>query len=180
VEVVMGTEAWLEGPLDGIPPLLMPAAHALVQARRELHAAAHGLDADALWQRPGGAAAVGFHLRHIAGSIDRLLTYARGVQLDDAQMNALRAETTPLPQVSAEELLAGVDVAIGRTLDVLKRTPEAELLAARAVGRKRLPTNVLGLLFHIAEHTARHTGQTIATCKVVRADVAVGQKEPAP
>lgn len=165
----MSTEAWLEGPLEGVPKLLMPAAHALVQARRELHDAAQSVGHDELWQRPGGAAAVGFHLLHIAGAIDRLLTYARGEQLNDAQRDALRAETQPQPNATASELLAAVDAAIERALDVIRSTPDSQLLEPRAVGRKQLPTNVIGLLFHIAEHTARHTGQTIATSKVVRA-----------
>jgi uncharacterized damage-inducible protein DinB len=172
----MSVEAWLAGPLDGVPPLLMPAAHALVQARAELRAAAEGLGPDELWQRPGGAAPVGFHLRHIAGSVDRLLSYARGAQLSEAQMAALRAETTPSTDATAAALLAEADAAIERAIDVLKRTPEPELLAPREVGRKRLTTNVLGLLFHIAEHTARHTGQTIVTCRVVR----VAREAPSP
>lgn len=175
----MAVEAWLSGPLEGVPPLLMPAAHALVQARSEVRAATEGLTVDDLWQRPGGAASIGFHLRHIAGSTERLLTYARGEQLSEAQLAAAREETTPGGPGAAAELLSAVDVAIDNALAVLKRTPEAELLAPREVGRKRLPTNVLGLLFHIAEHTARHTGQTIATSKVVRAQAPAGRKEVA-
>lgn len=165
----MSVEAWLGGPVAGVPPLLTPAAHALLQSKRELRAAAEGLGVDALWQQPAGTASVGFHLRHIAGSIDRLLAYARGAQLSETQLSALRAETVPLPDATADILLTDVDAAIERAIDVLKRTPEPELLAPREVGRKRLPTTVLGLLFHIAEHTARHTGQIIVTSRVVHA-----------
>jgi hypothetical protein len=82
-------EAWLRGPLDGIDPVLMPAAHALVQAGEDLQQAASDLTVEQLWVTPGGAASPGFHLRHIAGSIDRLLTYARGEQLNEAQRQAI-------------------------------------------------------------------------------------------
>ena len=85
-------EVWLRGALPGIPPPLMPAAHCLLQCREEIGIAAASLTFEQLWARPGGAASAGYHLRHIVGSLDRLLTYARGAQLDRAQMVALRAE----------------------------------------------------------------------------------------
>ncbi|MBA3441275.1 MAG: DinB family protein, partial [Pyrinomonadaceae bacterium] len=91
----MQTEAWLRGPLDGIDPLLMPAAHALVQAATDIEQAAQNLTVQELWSRPGGAASVGFHLRHVAGSIDRLFTYARGKQLTAEQHQALALEAIP-------------------------------------------------------------------------------------
>jgi len=148
----------------------MPVAHALIQAREDLHAAASEITNEQLRMRPGGAASIGLHLRHIAGSIDRLLTYAAGRQLSPEQLDAARAEPhIDDASASAGELLAGVDRAIDRVLEVVRATKEDELLAPREVGRARLPSNVLGLLFHIAEHTQRHTGQTIVTSKVVRA-----------
>ena len=88
----MEPEAWLRGPLPDVDPYLMPAAHALVQSGEDLARAVEGLGAEQLWARPGGAASVGFHLRHIPGSIDRLLTYARGEALSDAQRAAAKAE----------------------------------------------------------------------------------------
>jgi len=162
-------EAWLRGPLSGYSPLLMPAAHCLVQCREEIRATASQLSVDDLWSRPGGAASAGFHLRHIAGSIDRLLTYARGGQLDRTQQLALRAEgETGDPPAMAEELIANAESAIQIALDTLRATPDADLLVPRAVGRAGLPSNVLGLLFHIAEHTHRHTGQLATTVRIVR------------
>lgn len=148
----------------------MPAAHALVQASEDLATAARDLPTDALWQRPGGAASVGFHLKHIAGSIDRLLTYARGDLLDERQRAVLAAEQDAgEPPADAASLVRAAQDAIGRALDVLRRTRPGELLEPRGVGRARLPTTVLGLLFHVAEHTQRHTGQVITTSKIVRA-----------
>jgi uncharacterized damage-inducible protein DinB len=165
-------EPWLRGPVPGVPPLLMPAAHALLQSQQDVQRMADGLDAEQLWARPGGAASVGFHLVHLAGALDRLLTYARGEQLSQAQMAALRAEASPAdPRPTADETLRVVDAAIERALEQLRATDQASLLDAREVGRQRLPSNVLGLLFHAAEHTQRHAGQVIATAQVVRADV---------
>jgi uncharacterized damage-inducible protein DinB len=162
-------EAWLSGPVAGVPPLLMPAAHALIGARNDLTTAAGGLSTDQLWDRPGGAASVGFHLRHIAGSLGRLYTYARGLPLTDAQRAALRVEgESGTPPAGAEALLDIVTRAVEEALDVLRSTRDDELLEFRGVGRAQLPSNTLGLLFHGAEHTQRHTGQVIATAKILR------------
>lgn len=162
-------EAWLRGPLEGIDPYLMPAAHALVQASEELQTVPAGLTVEQLWDRPGGAASVGFHLRHIPGSIDRLLTYARGEGLSEAQLRAHPLEGEPGdPAAGAEELIAGAVAGIERAMEVLRSTSRDRLLEPRRVGRLGLPSNVIGLLFHIAEHTQRHVGQVTTTTKVVR------------
>ena len=167
--MAMSPEFWLRGPVEGIPPLLMPVAHALLQSRKDLHEAAEPLSALELWDRPGGAASVGFHLRHIAGSVDRLFTYARGEPVRDEQLTALRREGNPCsPPATAKELLVFVDMVLEDAVHSLKEVPQEELLMARAVGRARLPSNVLGLLFHAAEHTQRHTGQVITTSKIIR------------
>lgn len=165
----MAPEAWLRGPIGGIDPHLMPAAHALVQCREELTAAVRDLTKDQLWARPGGAASVGFHLRHVAGSLDRLLTYARGQALTDDQRRAAGAEGAPGEDPDPTALLAGVTAAVDAALAQLRATDPATLLDPRAVGRAGLPSTVLGLVFHAAEHAQRHTGQVIATSKVVRA-----------
>jgi uncharacterized damage-inducible protein DinB len=164
----VAVEAWLTGPVEGVDAYLQPAAHALLQSRDDLPQAVAGLVPAQLWLRPGGAASIGFHLRHIAGAIDRLLAYARGEALTDAQLTAARAEHGPGDEESAP-LIARVHAAIDFALAQLRATPRERLLEAREVGRAHLPSTVLGLLFHAAEHTQRHTGQVIATAKVVRA-----------
>ena len=163
----MATEAWLSGPVAGILPELQPAAHMLTQSARELEAATAPLSSVELWARPGGAASVGFHLRHIAGSIDRLLTYARGESLSDAQRAALASEGVE-SQSSVGELWAEAHAAIERTLDALRSADRNTVFDHRAVGRAQLPSSVYGLLYHVAEHTVRHTGQVIATSKAIR------------
>lgn len=169
-------EAWMRGPVEGIPPLLMPVAHALIGAREDVAAAIDGMDADELWARPGGAASAGFHAVHLAGSLDRLFTYARGEQLNDAQRQALAAESAPSdPPPSARMVLDVVHAAVEKALAQLRATDPGTLLEPRGVGRKQLPSNVLGLLFHAAEHTQRHVGQVVTTAKVVRG---IGGTEP--
>lgn len=162
-------EPWLRGPVPRIPALLQPAAHAFLMAREDIHAALAGVTAEQLWLEPGGAASLGFHLGHLAGSTGRLMAYARGEALSDAQRAALARErelSTRRPPL--EELLAAWDGAVAAVLEQLAATPEEALAEPRAVGRARLPSTVLGLLFHAAEHAARHTGQIVTTAKVVR------------
>jgi uncharacterized damage-inducible protein DinB len=161
-------EAWLRGPINGVAPVLLPVAHALTQASEDIEASASGLTPEQLWAAPGGAASVGFHLRHIAGSIDRLLTYARGSQLNGTQRGVLAAEGER-SSADARVLILEAQQAIGTALQALRDTPESSIFEARKVGRNGLPSTVLGLLVHIAEHTQRHTGQIITTAKIVRA-----------
>jgi uncharacterized damage-inducible protein DinB len=160
-------EAWLRGPIAGIPASLQPVAHALVQVREEVEGAVAGLTSGQLGARPAGVASLAFHLLHIPGSVDRLFTYARGEALSDSQRLALAAEKDPAAADSAS-LLAGLFAGIDGALARLREWPEASLFEPRAVGRRALPSTVLGLLFHAAEHAQRHSGQVIVTARLVR------------
>ena len=161
------TEVWLRGPVTGIPPLLMPVAHALLQAKEDVARAAEGLSDEALWTRPGGAASAGFHLFHMAQSLDRLMTYARGETLTDSQRVALALEKSGEIDVGADDLIELVATSIERALRQLRCTSESALIGERRIGRSLVPSTVLGVLFHAAEHTTRHAGQLITTVKVV-------------
>jgi uncharacterized damage-inducible protein DinB len=162
-------EVWLRGPVEGVPPVLMPAAHAFLQVGEEVADVASSLTAADLWTRPGGAASAGFHLQHIVGATDRLLTYARGEGLNDSQKAYLKSEGTPgEPAATVESLVAAVQKSIADAVDVLRRMPAENVTQARAVGRAALPTTVLGLLFHAAEHAQRHAGQLTTTVKILR------------
>jgi uncharacterized damage-inducible protein DinB len=160
-------EVWLRGEtVEGVPPLLQPVAHSLLQCREEVMAALPGLSAEQVWARRG-AASIGFHVRHAAGSLDRLLTYARGESLSPAQMAAFKAEQEPdLSPDAGAKLLVAFDEAVGRALDQLRGTSADTLLDRRGVGRAQLPTTVVGLLFHAAEHTQRHVGQLATTIRL--------------
>ena len=165
----MAPEAWLRGPVRGVDPWLMPAAHALVQIREDLSAAVSGLSSAQLAARPGGAASLEFHLRHVAGSLDRLLTYARGEALSEPQRRAAAAEATPGEHPDPAALLAALSAAVDAALAQLRSTDPSTLGDARPVGRGRLPSTVGGLLFHAAEHAQRHAGQAITTARIVLA-----------
>jgi uncharacterized damage-inducible protein DinB len=161
-------EVWLRGAVEGVAPYLQPVAHALLQCREEVELHVAALTPEQLWRRPGGAAAIGYHVRHAAGSLDRLFTYARGEALSPEQMAALKAEGEPdVAEGAAARAIEGFNRAIDRALEQLRRTDSSTLLDARAVGRARLPSTVLGLLFHAAEHTQRHMGQMVTTIKVI-------------
>jgi uncharacterized damage-inducible protein DinB len=158
---------WLSGPVYGIPPLLVPVAHSLLQAREDAARAVAGVQQEILWKRPSGAAPAGFHLFHAAHALDRLMTYARGESLHDAQQRAIALERSPDLEVDCDFLLELLDLTIERALLQLRCTPESSLLKGRIVGSGRLPSNVLGLLYHASEHTTRHVGQLITTLKVL-------------
>ena len=161
-------EAWLQGPVAGVPAALQPVAHALLNVRIEVERVlGEATDAE-LWAQPGGIAAAGFHIRHLCGSVDRLFTYARGAALDEAQLATLADEKNAEARPDVSALRRLVDETLTGAMYQLKTTPEGSLDEARGVGRKQLPSTVRGLLFHAAEHGARHAGQAITTLKVVR------------
>jgi uncharacterized damage-inducible protein DinB len=158
-------EVWLRGPIDGFHPQVMPAVHALLQVREDLHQLVSTVPPERVWERPGGAASIGFHLRHTGGALDRLLTYARGESLSPEQLQWLRAEEEP--GQSLGEIGRSVDRIIDAALDQLRVTTPAMLLEPRSVGRAALPSTVGGLIFHAAEHSTRHLGQAITTARIL-------------
>lgn len=163
-------EVWLRGPVAGVPALLQPVAHALLQAGEEVEALLRDFPEEHLWSRPGGVASAGFHLQHLSGVVDRLFTYARGETLSAAQREALAAEgRAPDSGARAEALVQAFLRQVDRALEQLRATDERSLTEARAVGRKQLPSTRIGLLFHAAEHAQRHVGQLLVTVRVQQA-----------
>jgi len=160
-------EVWLRGAIAGVPPHLQPVAHSLLQCREELERLLTGMSAERIWRTAGHAASIGFHVRHAIGSLDRLFTYARGAMLSETQLQVLAQESQPDPDLTAGDLLAAVEAAVTRAIDQLRGTPEATLLDRRLVGRAQLPSTVIGLLFHAAEHTQRHVGQAVTTARFI-------------
>src|SRR4030095_14581831 len=130
------TEVWQRGPVAGFEPFLMPVVHALLQAREDLERLAGDVPPEHVWVRPGGAASIGFHVRHTGGALERLLTYARGETLSEAQKAALREEGSPGdPPASLVTVLSGVNATIDRALQQLASTPKESLLDERKLGR---------------------------------------------
>jgi hypothetical protein len=162
-------EVWLRGPLPGVPALLQPVAHALLQAREEVETSLRDFPDALLWERPAGMASTGFHLQHLAGVLDRLFTYARGEGLTAGQLAALSAEGKPVGRPGeTAALVQFFGGQVEKSLAQLRITAENTLTEPREVGRAKLPSTVLGLLFHAAEHTQRHVGQLLVTARVVR------------
>jgi hypothetical protein len=161
-------EAWLRGSVDGYEPLLMPIVHALIQAREDVEGLVASVPAHLVWQRPGGAASIGFHVRHLGGALDRLLTYARGEALSEAQKAASREEETPgTPAPTLQEVAGAVYAQIDRALDQIRGTRGSDLQTVQLVGRAKIPVMKMGLLFHAAEHCTRHAGQAITTARIL-------------
>jgi uncharacterized damage-inducible protein DinB len=165
-------EPWLRGPLAGVDPRVGPILYTFQQAREDLDLYAGSLSLAQLWAEPYGFGSVGFHLLHIAGSTDRLMSYLEGRALTREQLAALAAEEKSAEEgaegLSATELLAGMDHVFAAAEAVVRAIDPATLSEARWVGRKRLPTTVAGLLTHIAEHIQRHVGQAISAAKLAQ------------
>ena len=160
-------EPWLRGAVPGLHPVPGALIHSLQQAREDLARFTEGLTTGQLWQRPHGLAPVGFQLRHIAGSVERLTTYLAGGQLTESQLAAMRTEMEA--QGNLAELLEAVSQSFAKSEAVARSIDPASLADFRGIGRKQLPTTVAGLITHIAEHTQRHVGSAIVTAKLVKA-----------
>jgi len=157
-------EVWLRGPVQGIPPLLQPVAHALLQAREEINELMYDFPMALLWEKPAGMASPGFHLQHMAGVLDRLFTYAKGEALHQQQLNYLAGEGKPPAEAySSNSLVEKFNHEVDIAIKQLSETDEATLTETRGVGRAQIPSTVIGLLVHSAEHTMRHTGQLLVT-----------------
>lgn len=161
-------EYWLSGPIAGVPALLQPSAHALLQSVREVKGYLADFPEEKLWEQPFGRASVGFHLRHLTGVLDRLMTYAKEESLTDAQFQFLKNEGNGENAPSAQQMITDFEQKVDEALAYFKTLPESALTEARFVGRKKLPTTVIGLLFHAAEHSQRHVGQLLVTVSALK------------
>ena len=159
-------EPWLRGTHQDVPPIARAVLHALELAKEDLERWCGDLNDAALHARPKGIATVAFHLKHVARSMDRLLTYAEGGSLNDKQMAELKSEMDG--SGTSESIFAEVKAAFVRAAERVRCFAPESLAEARAVGRSGLPTTVGGLLVHVADHTQRHVGQAITTAKMVR------------
>ncbi|MBC7844261.1 MAG: DinB family protein [Gemmatimonadaceae bacterium] len=162
------TEWWQRGPVDGVPAMLQPVAHIVLQVGESVHELVAPLT-EAQWNaRPANVASIAFHVRHIVGVLDRLFTYARGEALSEAQFVALRGEGAPIAQGDIATLLARLDAQVASALAELRAADPSILGDFRGVGRAQLPSTVIGCLVHGAEHSMRHVGQLSVTASVVR------------
>lgn len=160
-------EPWLRGTLTDQPAELRAVLHALQLAREDIARWCGPLSEHQMHSRPHGLPPVAFHLRHIVGTLDRLLSYAEGNQLSDSQKQFLAGEMDS--PGSREALLADFEHGLTAAEVRLRSIPIEAWPEARTVGRKQLPTTVAGLLIHCADHTQRHVGQAITTAKILTA-----------
>ena len=160
-------EPWLTGKLNDVSPLLAAILYSFEQAREDLRRWTEGLSEEQVWRRTGEIGSVGFHIRHIAGSVDRLITYADGRQLDESQLVELKSEQNN-GGLSRDELLALLDEKLSKADTVVRGIDPSSFSTVREIGRKRTPVPLGVLLVHISEHTQRHVGAAIVTSKVVR------------
>jgi hypothetical protein len=158
-------EPWLRGTEPDVPAVGRAVLHALQLADEDLRKWCGNLSDRDVNARPGGAAPVAFHVRHLARSLDRLLTYTEARELSAGQLDRLRTELDP--GATLAELFAELSAALADGAARIKALATTNLEAPRTVGRKRLPTTVGGLLVHIADHTQRHVGQAITTARIV-------------
>jgi uncharacterized damage-inducible protein DinB len=160
-------EVWLRGPVNGIPALLQPVAHALLQAREEINELMLDFADNLLWRQVAGMASPGFHLQHLAGVLDRLFTYAKGAGLNDEQLNYLHKEGKAADGITIRSLVSNFNSQVDNALTQLAETDVATLTDIRFVGRGKIPSTMIGLYVHAAEHTTRHLGQLLVTVKVL-------------
>jgi uncharacterized damage-inducible protein DinB len=160
-------EPWLRGTLTEIPAVPRAVLHALELAQEDIVRWCGNLSDKQLNARPAGIAPVAFHLRHIARSLDRLLTYAEGGQLRSEQIAALKTELDE--GATRSELLAEFSQGLDRSAARIRALDPGRFEEARKVGKQELPTTVGGLLVHVADHTQRHVGQAVTTAKIVLA-----------
>jgi len=162
-------EVWQRGPIENVPALLQPVAHALLQAKEDAKKYTDNFPDELLWEKPFGVAAVGFHLNHLSGVIDRLFAYADDKKLTEAQMSFLKAEENPENlSLKLTDLLEAFEHKVQEAVEFLKETSTDDLTEFRGLGRAQLPTTKLGLLFHAAEHSQRHIGQLLVTIRVLK------------
>ncbi len=164
-------EPWLRGTLGEVDAVRRGVLHALELAAEDAERWCAGLSDEEMELRPFELPSVGFQLRHVARSLDRLLTYAEGRQLSEAQMRELRSEMLAgmLVGMVAGDGRAEFRWAVARSMERVRAIAPGMYEEVREVGRARLPSTVGGLLVHCAEHTQRHVGQMVTTAKVVMA-----------
>ena len=158
-------EPWMRGTLAEVPPVQRAVLHAFELALEDIERWCSQLSDDQLNARPHEIPSVGFHIRHIIGSCDRLLSYAEGKEISADQLAYLKTELDS--HATRDQLLSHLRAALERDSARVRNFTPDQYAEPRAIGRKRLPTTVAGLLVHVADHTMRHVGQAITTAKIV-------------
>lgn len=163
-------EYWLRGSIEGVPDLLQPAAHALLQSKLEAYKYTESFDETLLWKTPHSRASVGFHLQHITGVLDRMLSYAQEKSLSEVQFKELENEGVPNAEITINTLCRNFETKVEKAIDYFKKLHHTDLTSERSVGRQGLPSTLIGILFHAAEHSQRHIGQLLVTVSSLKTE----------
>jgi len=163
-------EFWLRGSIEDVPDLLQPAAHALLQSKLEAYKYTESFDETLLWKTPHSKASVGFHLQHITGVLDRMLSYAQEKSLSEIQFKDLKNEGVVNTKITTHTLCRNFDAKVEEAIDYFKKLHNTDLTSKRSVGRQALPSTLIGVLFHAAEHSQRHIGQLLVTASVLQTE----------
>ncbi len=146
-------EPWLAGKHADLDPIRRLLACSLEHCLGDLRK----------WTPDVPTDAQAFQLRHIAGSVDRLWTYALGGTISPAQLDVLAVESSG--PTDREPLLDLVAETFSRVTREMRMMEDIDYRDSRYVGRQRVEVPLGLLLGHIAEHTQRHTGQLITLSK---------------
>ena len=161
-------DVWLRGPVAHVPGMLQPAAHALLQAVEDVDRVVAGVSREDLWRRPSPAASLGFHLKHLSGSTERLMSYGMGRAISAAEREWLALEPVDgAPEGDAAALGLRLWTVVQNAINEMAGYPESRLTEARVIGRAQLPTSAIGCFFHAGEHASRHAGQLITTARLL-------------
>ena len=165
----MNLEPWLRSPLPNIIDELQPVAAMFIAAKEDIIRAVEGVTHEALWSKVNGAASIGFHMLHLAGATDRLLSYAEGNALTESQKADLAAERDADEQRPSLDVLAGrISASMDDAVKRLEGITAEQLATPRELGRAKVPTSMRALILHTGEHASRHAGQIVTTSKIVR------------
>ena len=163
--VVPYIEPWMSGSHSDVPAAGRAVLHALELALDDLTKWTTGIMDEEIHAHPLGLPSVAFHLKHIARSMDRILSYAEGSQLSAEQLAVLKTEQTGDENLAT--LLAEVEASFSNAAERVRVLATADFETFRGIGRKQLPASLGGALIHVADHTQRHVGQVVTTAKVL-------------
>jgi uncharacterized damage-inducible protein DinB len=157
----------MRGTLRDLHPVMAALLHSLEHAREDITKWTAGLTPEQLWREKDNLGSIGFYIRHLGGSAERLITYAKGDQLNETQLAELKAEKEPGHE-SIEQMLASLGARFAKVEADVRSLDPSQLGETRYLGRKRIPVTMAALVIHTAEHTQRHVGEIIVTSKVIR------------
>ena len=136
------SEVWLRGPLNNMPVLLQPVAHALLSPWRDCRINASVPRWIIMAKRHYGIANIPFTAP--GWRYWPTFCHAKGEHLDQQQLNELAAEgKRSSANVRMADLVTRFNLQVDKAIDQLCKTDETTPTAVREVGRVKLPSTVI-------------------------------------